>query len=372
LSAVTPGSEFMNVRGSMDFYRERLMKEPDVVRNYVELAQLHLQEARTTGSEGEHLRPARKLLEEALDRDPENFHALALKGSLLNKLHRFEEASEIAEGLVARNNHSAFAHGILVDALVELGRYEEAVGVADRMQSLRPDISSYARVSYLRELHGDAQGAVAAMRLAADAGVAGTEDRAWALYNLGSLYLEAGKSDTAAFVFEGILEERPGYAYALGGLGRVEAYRGRHENAVIRYGEAYEEQPNPEFLSWMMDSYDQLGMNTAGLKDRIHTSLADAREMGENVDMEYADFLAEHQIDPAEALRLIKKEYARRPDHLHVLETYAWTLHRLGRSRDAVPFIQRAMRMGTRDATMHDRAAQIFGDAGRDSLRSIR
>ncbi|HEX7332829.1 MAG TPA: hypothetical protein VF290_15095, partial [Pyrinomonadaceae bacterium] len=41
-----------------------------------------------------------------------------------------------------------------------------AVQAAQRMIDLRPDSSSYARVSYLRELHGDTEGAIQAMTLA--------------------------------------------------------------------------------------------------------------------------------------------------------------------------------------------------------------
>ena len=57
-----------------------------------------------------------------------------------------------------------------MDALVELGEYDEAVRVSDQLQSLKPGLSSYSRVSYLRELHGDHAGAIEAMQMAANAG----------------------------------------------------------------------------------------------------------------------------------------------------------------------------------------------------------
>ncbi len=44
------------------------------------------------------------------------------------------------------------------DALVELGRYDEAFAAFDRMVSLRPGLASYARVAYARELTGDRRG----------------------------------------------------------------------------------------------------------------------------------------------------------------------------------------------------------------------
>ncbi len=46
-----------------------------------------------------------------------------------------------------------------MDANVELGNYDEAVKLADKMVEIRPDLRSYSRVSYLREIHGDVDGA---------------------------------------------------------------------------------------------------------------------------------------------------------------------------------------------------------------------
>ena len=48
---------------------------------------------------------------------------------------------------------------LLVDALVELGRFRAAERALQRFADLRPGLPAYARVSYLRELHGDLAGA---------------------------------------------------------------------------------------------------------------------------------------------------------------------------------------------------------------------
>jgi hypothetical protein len=54
----------------------------------------------------------------------------------------------------------------LVDGNVEMGNYATAIEEADKMISIRPDIRSYSRASYLREIHGDYPGAIDAMKLA--------------------------------------------------------------------------------------------------------------------------------------------------------------------------------------------------------------
>ncbi|MBI3766546.1 MAG: tetratricopeptide repeat protein, partial [Ignavibacteriales bacterium] len=222
----TASSEFLNAQRAVSFYRDEIAKHPDIIKNYVELAQLFLQEGRVTGRHHEYVPKAQSLLDEALKRDPNNYDANIIKASMLLTMHQFMQAKEIAERMVTKSPHTAIGYGVLCDALVELGEYEHAVEACDEMLKARPDLRSYSRASYLRELHGDLAGAIEAMQLAAETGIAGQENRAWALYNLGKLFLNAGKLDTAAYIFNGILEERPAYAYALSGLAMVNKVRG--------------------------------------------------------------------------------------------------------------------------------------------------
>ena len=363
---VVPGAEFVNVKTSVDYYREQILRHPDVVKNYVELAQVMMQRARVTADEARYIPEAHDLLDEALRRDPDDYHALVLKASLLNTLHRFEDARTLAEQLIARHKGHVYNYGTLVDALVELGQYEKAIEVCDKMLSLRPDLASYARASYLRQLHGETSGAIEAMQMAADAGATGSEDRAWALYQLGNLYLNENKPDTAAFLFNGILEEAPGYTRALSGLAHVHMVKGEYAEAIALLDEAYAEAPNAGLLELLAEAYQATGdaQKLAIIVQKIRGSYRDAEKMGENVDMEYADFLANQDTDLDEALRRARKAYERRPDHLHALETYAWALYKSDRAAEAVPYVERAMRLGTGDAMVHYRAGMIYHAAG--------
>ncbi len=45
------------------------------------------------------------------------------------------------------------------------------------MAALKPSLESFSRIAYVRELHGDLDGAIAAMQEAADIGAVGSE--AW-------------------------------------------------------------------------------------------------------------------------------------------------------------------------------------------------
>ncbi len=119
-------------------------------------------------------------------------------------LHQFEDARDLSRELLADYPHHAYTHGTLVDALVELGEYDEAVEVSDRLQALKPGLPSYSRASYIRELHGDTDGRHrrrCASRPTPRRPAA--PERAWALYHLGNLYLGDAKPDTAAYIYRG-------------------------------------------------------------------------------------------------------------------------------------------------------------------------
>ncbi len=109
-----------------------------------------------------------------------------------------------------------------MDANVELGNYEDAVTASDKMVKTRPDLRSYSRVSYLREIYGDVPGAIKAMQMAVNAGAPGYESTAWARLTLGELYRRYGKPEEAKNQYENILVERPKYPFAIAALAELE------------------------------------------------------------------------------------------------------------------------------------------------------
>src|SRR5262249_22285948 len=80
-------------------------------------------------------------------------------GTLALARHQFADALAWGEQPRSLNPAKPESYGVIGDAQVELGRYDEALDTIQRMVDLRPDLTSYARASYLRELQGDLPGA---------------------------------------------------------------------------------------------------------------------------------------------------------------------------------------------------------------------
>jgi tetratricopeptide (TPR) repeat protein len=361
-----PSSEILNLQKAVEFYRTEIRLNPDLIKNYVELAQLYIQEARISARHHEYIANADELLAEALRRSPENVEATMTKASLLLTMHRFEEAKQLAGFATTRNAYSAFAWGALSDAEKELGNYDVAVQACDKMLSLRPDLRSYSRAAHLREIHGDLPAARAAMKLACDAGISGQENRAWALYQFANLFLKEGKLDTAEFIYKGILEERPNYPYALAGLADVHSAKGDFDEAIQLLLRAYDLTPEHTFMEKLVEVYRAAGQIKKS--EILATSVLEAfkqhEAQGWNINLEYAMFCANHDLQLDEALRRIEKEIEIRPNNLDVQEAHAWVLYKLDRVEDAMAAIAKPLQMNSGNAMLFYRAGMIAQKLG--------
>ncbi|MDQ3252809.1 MAG: tetratricopeptide repeat protein, partial [Acidobacteriota bacterium] len=134
---------------------EQTTSEP---RGYNLLSDAFMQKARESGDFSFNSR-AEAALKRSEELAPDNYDALKLRAKLLLTYHRFREALAVAERAQAKNPKDDDVYGALTDALVEIGDYPAAVKAAQTMVDLRPNTASYSRVSYLRSLHGETEGA---------------------------------------------------------------------------------------------------------------------------------------------------------------------------------------------------------------------
>ena len=118
--------------------------------------------------------------------------------SLLGQ-HRFAEALTLATALNTKVPDDLMVYGMLTDANIELGKYDDAEKSAQWMLDLRPgNIPALTRAAYLRELFGDIDGAIELMQSAFNRmPYQETEDRAWVLTQIGHLELVRGQPAAA-------------------------------------------------------------------------------------------------------------------------------------------------------------------------------
>lgn len=345
--------------------QSRLSKQQPDATILAELGAAYLQKARETGNPAFYGK-AEEVLARSLKLEPENGDALNGMGQLALARHQFREALDWGERAVRVNPYRAANHGVAGDALVELGRYDEAVVAVQKMVDTRPDLASYARVSYLRELHGDIPGAIEAMQRAVAAGGPAAENTAYVRVQLGNLYFNSNRPDEAERHYQFALQRVADYGPARAGLAQVRAAHSDDAAAIELLTRAVEAMPLPEYVIALGDLYARTGR--AGEAARQYDLVRALEKLfaanGADVDVETALFDADHGIDLPNALARARAGYERRPS-IHAADVLAWTLHQSGRSQEAEPYMREALRLGTKDALKLYHAGMIADALGK-------
>ena len=335
--------------GYMQMSSDLRLGNTKAVKPRITLAQIFVNEARVTGEHGHYYPAALQMVNEALDYnkglDPNlEFLAMSTKASVQLSQHDFAAALKTAQRAIELNPHNAQIYGALVDSYVELGDYEKAVAASDQMVQLRPDLRSYSRVSYLREIHGDVPGAIKAMQQAVAAGAPGYESTAWARLTLGELYERYGEPDKARKQFETILRERPNYPFAIAALGDLELSAGNYVAAERLLDEAAGIIPEVGYYMQLAELYratDRPERVTATEKE-IFAMLQDDVDSGHNMDLEYAAWYRDHFADYDKAMTYARREYEKRPLNIDVNRMVASLLVAKGDAEAAAPYLEAA------------------------------
>jgi tetratricopeptide (TPR) repeat protein len=319
-------------------------------RQLVRIGFRELDAARRTG-EPSHYGRAEQALTEALAADGQDAEALVGLASLANSRHLFRDGLRLAREAQRLAPGTAVVDAVLGDALIELGRYDEAFRVFDRLAARKPGLTAYSRVSYARELLGQQAEATGAMRLAVDAAGDGGEPSAWSRTQLGKLYFSQGRLRAAAAQYRVALELQPGYVQALDALARVEAARGRLRVAASLERRAVEQTPLPQYAGFLGDLYRLRGLRRQAASQYRLVAAVDRLFAANGVatDLELSLFNVDHGFRLRESVARARRALAERPS-IEAEGVLAWALARTGRCGEALRHSWRALRLGTLDA----------------------
>jgi tetratricopeptide (TPR) repeat protein len=333
---------------------------------YASLGDAHLQKARETGDPTYYSRADRSFAA-ALRRDPRSIDAVVGAGTLAGLRHDFGE--QLRRGLEARRLAPALAspYPVIADAQIELGRYRAAERTIQRMLDLKPNLASYARVSYYRELSGDLEGAVQAMRLAVSAGAGARENVAYVQTLLGDLELQRDRLRPASAAYRAALAGSPSYPPAMVGLARIDAAGGRLDRSAARLRRAADRLPLTSTLTLLSEVERAAGRPAAA---RAEEAAARAqhrlyRASGTAPDAEAVVFEANHG-SPAAAVRLGRRVWKAAPS-VRSADALGWALTRARRPSEGLARARRALRLGSRDPLFRLHAGLAAREAGRDA-----
>ncbi len=231
---------------------QNVAKNPADVDSLTLLGLTYQQRSRETGDPA-FLTLSDKALRRAVAINRREPLAVTGLASLAVARHRFNDALALATEAVTIDPEDASARAALGDALLNLGRYDEAFDELDTAVGQAPGVATYARISYARELLGRPDAAIEAIREAFEVGHRVPEYDAWTRVQIGNLYFNTGRLGPAETAYRKALDRLPGYVHAEAGLARVEAARGDYEAAAARLRKALDVLPVPQYAILLGD-----------------------------------------------------------------------------------------------------------------------
>ena len=219
-----------------------------------------IRKARETGDPS-YLNRAEEALKRSLEHAPENAGAMRHLAYVFYSPHEFEPAATYAKKAIEIDNADGSSYGVLGDAALEVGKYEEAEVAFQKMIRLDDSLYSRSRLAGLKSIRGDTAGAMADMERAIALGQEENqpvESIAWAEWQLGNDHFNVGNLERAEIYHTRSLKTYPNYYRALAGMAQVRAGQKRYDDAIEYYTKAIAILPLPEYVAALDDVYTRI------------------------------------------------------------------------------------------------------------------
>lgn len=355
-----------NNRQAIIFFEGKVAQKPDDQQSYRQLGRLYEKEAKLTGVFS-YYEKAEAALRRSLELFPDDAHAKADLAAVLCTQHKFSEGLEIARKLNEDNPRDIDSLATIGDAQLELGQHAEAEATFKKLVQLAPVPEVDARISHLRELHGDVPEALRLMRKAegnARKG-GGVKRSAWYTARLGDIALGAGDLAGAEKYFNSVPQGVDPYHDATFGLGRVRLAQGRDAEALALFKKAVGIGGDPHMLVTLGDMY--LAQGKKAQAEPLFAQMVKKTTGKAAYYRELCLFYADHNRNLPQALSLAEKDLEQRKD-VFGYDALAWALYKNGRVEEAGKMIDEALHVGTQDARLFYHAGMIYhrlGDQGK-------
>ena len=355
-----------------------IRERPGDPRGHVALGSALAQKVRETGATALFQRSDRAY-RTALRIAPRDAAAVAGLAANANSQHDFAGGLKLSERAARLAPESLAPLAVRADSLIELGRYRDAGAALQQLVDAKPALSSYTRVAYWRELRGDLDGAVEAVRAAIAAGGDVPEASAYVHTLLGKLEFARGNFAAARAAYGAALQRFPNYNNAEAELARLDAAEGRFARAIARLRTVTARLELPEYVVLLAETQEAAALHadrrSAGARHLRAQARASYREalrreltllVGGAADADTA-LIEAAAGDIGRAIRWGRIAWSRSPS-IRSADALGWALSLAGRHDEALPWAKRAMRLGTRDARVLYHAAVAAQGAGRTDL----
>lgn len=177
-----------------------------------------------------------------------------------------------------------------------------------------------------------------------------------------------GKPDAAIEVLESLAQTHGQLAMVHSSLGDAFRQMERFEDAVTAYDEALEQYEEEVHGQWFIYYARGISYERLGNWEKSEADFRKALELNPEQPqvLNYLGYsLVEKQIKLDEALNMIERAVAARPDSGYIVDSLGWVLFRLGRYEEAVSPMERATELMPIDPIVNDHLGDVYWSVGR-------
>lgn len=347
-------------------FESRVAEDSESAADRSRLAALYLRRARETGSFTDVTRATQQAERSLALRESHNEGTYTILASARLAEHDFTGALEAASALVATDTSDANALALEGEVLLELGRYTEAAARFTRVEQAPASLSLAPRLARWYELTGHLDRAVLmarnAMRLAKSNSGLSAEQQAWFIMRAGDLEAKRGRAAVAAALYDSALSANAGDYRVLAGVARLDAQQGRWREAIAAGDSSILTRLEPGTLGVLRDAWLALG-DTAQASSYATAMTASALTQPGAIHRAWGLHLVDHGERLGDVLVRVRRELQTRRD-VYGYDLEGWTLHALGRDREAAVAMRHALSAGTEDATLWYHAGVVTAAVG--------
>jgi Flp pilus assembly protein TadD len=177
-----------------------------------------------------------------------------------------------------------------------------------------------------------------------------------------------GRTDEAALTLDRMAAERPQEPEPLVELGDIYRGRDRFADAVKAYDTAIARVQQVEARHWRLYYSRGVALERSGQWPRAESDLRRALELQPEQPL-VLNYLGYSWIDKGQnleqALDMIKRAVALRPNDGYIVDSLGWAYYRLGDFGNATQFLEHAIELVPEDATINDHLGDAYWQAGR-------
>ena len=366
-------SERERLDRDIDLYQSAAKHDPGSAYLQTQLGARYLQRARVTGSVGDVLRAERVARTSLSHRTQGNGAGFAVLVAALLEQHRFEDAGQAARQLVAGAPDVYDYQAMLGEVELELGNYDAAGQAFATVTSRRESLAIAPRLARWAEIRGDTTRARTILYHVAAAAktdaLLPSEQRGWFEMRVGDYELRNGNLPAADSALQRGLAVSPQDYRLLGAMARLRAVQ--HDwNGVILFGDsAIATVLDPATVGLVGDAYRALG-DSVKAEEYFRTMEVSVRSQPGAFHRAWSLFLLDHNRRIVQVYNNLRTELKHRRD-IYGHDLLGWALYKRGRYEEARVEMNAAMAMGTQDAAVFYHAGMVERAAGNNSRASV-